>query len=439
MTPPVFRPQYCLDDATQTLTDLDLQRCASVAPYEISRMVARSTKRALRTPTQFLRFTKARLTALKPPVKGRRYVRDEGQPGLTICVTRSGVKTFYCNRRINGRPTRLYIGRFPDISVDQARKLAADYLGDIARGKNPQERKRELLSQATLRETYDRFMEWEAPKLRERTTVRNYRSIYENHLRQWARHRLSDITLEDVRALHARLGRRTPIQANRVVAFLRELFNYAGRPNPCKGIKRFDEHGRERYLDGEELKRLFVALKDESELFQHFFLVLLLTGARRSNVQAMRWKQLDLKRGIWRISRDLSKSRKPVDVVLAPEVVAILGERNKGVDGDFVFPGNGRTGHLVEPKKAWKRVLDAAEIQDCRIHDIRHTLAAWQAGAGASLLIIGKSLGHKSTRSTERYAHLDLEPVRKSVTTATQAMLVAADGTAILNGGGDDD
>jgi len=92
----------------------------------------------------------------------------------------------------------------------------------------------------------------------------------------------------------------------------------------------------------------------------------------------------------------------------------------------WVFPGTGVTGHLVEPKKAWKRVLERAGISNLRIHDLRRTLGSWQAKTGASLVIVGKSLNHKSPSTTAIYARLDLDPVRESVERATGAMLVAA-------------
>ena len=101
-----------------------------------------------------------------------------------------------------------------------------------------------------------------------------------------------------------------------------------------------------------------------------------------------------------------------------------------------MFPGCGKTEHLVEPKSAWQRVVKRAKLNDGRMHDLRRTLGSWQAAGGASLLIIGKSLGHRSERATRIYARLANDPVRESVEKATVAMIDAADGTAIINGGG---
>lgn len=90
---------------------------------------------------------------------------------------------------------------------------------------------------------------------------------------------------------------------------------------------------------------------------------------------------------------------------------------------EWVFEGPGVTGHLMEPKAGWKRILDRASIKDLRLHDLRRTLGSWQAATGANSFMIGRSLGHKSSQSTAVYARLNIDPVRDSVEKATQAML----------------
>jgi len=187
----------------------------------------------------------------------------------------------------------------------------------------------------------------------------------------------------------------------------------------------------------------------------------------------MTWRNLDLPGAVWRIG--MTKNGTPQNVPLSPEAVMVLNARKENAGtSPFVFPGSGRTGHLVEPKKAWAtirrtasllRLLDALKLDDdaraaadtlalenlakaerkyhaqakaaqidpahfamtdLRIHDLRRTLGSWQAKTGASLTIIGKSLNHKTHQATAIYARLDLDPVRQSVNTATAAMLEAA-------------
>ncbi len=108
----------------------------------------------------------------------------------------------------------------------------------------------------------------------------------------------------------------------------------------------------------------------------------------------------------------------------AAEVCVQLQKRRETYDSkSWVFKGTGATGHLVEPKTWWKRVLERASIKDLRLHDLRRTFGSYQAGAGANSYIIGRSLGHKSTQSTAIYARLNIDPVRDSVEKAAKAML----------------
>jgi len=149
----------------------------------------------------------------------------------------------------------------------------------------------------------------------------------------------------------------------------------------------------------------------------------LLTGARRANVLSMKWQDINFARAEWRIKE--TKNGTPQTVALSPEAIEVLFNRKPTEATVFVFPGIGKAGHLIEPKKGWERILERAGIEDLRIHDLRRTLGSWQAKTGASLAIIGKSLNHKNQNTTAIYARLDLDPVRDSVNTATSAMLAA--------------
>ena len=234
----------------------------------------------------------------------------------------------------------------------------------------------------------------------------------------------------DFGKLHTEIGKDHPTTANRVMAMASSLFGYAAErklfkgANPVHGIKKFPETKRDRFLQSDELPAFFKSLAEESnDTLRDYFLISLLTGARRSNVQEMQWKQIHLDRAEWRIPT--TKNGEPQTVTLTQEVIEILLKR-RHCDPLWVFPGTGATGHLVEPKKAWKRVLERAGIADLRIHDLRRTLGSWQAKTGASLAIVGKSLNHKSPSTTAIYARLDLDPIRVSVERATGAMLTAA-------------
>ena len=176
---------------------------------------------------------------------------------------------------------------------------------------------------------------------------------------------------------------------------------------------------------GEPLRGHSALDEEPNDTARDFFRVALFTGARRGNVLEMRWADVDLDAATWRIPH--TKNGTPQTVTLAPPVVDLLVRRRDLARLDkslspYVFPGNGKTGHYVEPKSAWRRILKRADIPDARIHDLRRTLGSWQAITGASLPIIGKSLNHKNPSTTAIYARLDLEPVRASVERAAEAM-----------------
>jgi len=142
----------------------------------------------------------------------------------------------------------------------------------------------------------------------------------------------------------------------------------------------------------------------------------------------MRWQDIDLNEAIWRIPK--TKNGDALNVPLTPESLTILEARKKQkiVNAIWVFPGDGKTGHLVEPKKAWAAILQNAGIEELRIHDLRRTLGSWQARQGTSTAIIGKSLGHRSQQATAIYARLDIDPVRQSMEQATAGMIDAGGG-----------
>lgn len=380
-------------------------------------------------------FTKLNLDNLPIPAAGQRTTYyDNKVNGLQIRVTSSGVKTFCVFRRIKrGKPERVTLGRYPDMTPEQARNEAIKINSLIASGVNPNENPRALKSEITLQELFDEFLKYRQNKrgayLSEKTKL-SYRYDFSLYLTKWSKWQLSRITDIDVSKLHRTIGEEHPTTANRVIALVSSLFGYAterkffNSKNPAMGVKKFPETKRDRFLQSDELPAFFKALSEETnDTLRDYILISLLTGARRSNVMEMRWDQINFNLAQWRIP--MTKNGEPQTVTLSPEAIEILKSRCE-CDPVWVFPGTGASGHLVEPKKGWKRILDRAGISNLRIHDLRRTLGSWQAKTGASLAIVGKSLNHKSPSTTAIYARLDLDPVRESVERATGAMLEAA-------------
>lgn len=383
-----------------------------------------------------LALTKRVLESLTPPSKGRMYVRDSKTPGLVACVSSTGTISLQLYRWGNGRPVRITLGRFPQLTIEQARGQAIQLNAQVNVGANPNEAKRARRGEMTFGELFEWYMENHA-RPKKKTWQEDDRQ-HKNFLRQWDSRHVSEISRADVQALHVRIGSKNgKYAANRVLALVKSLFNHGAvvgfdKPNPCRGIKKFQEQSRERFLQADELPAFFAALEaDPNETLRDFFKVALLTGVRRANVQEMRWADLNIDRGTWTIP--MTKNGSPQTVALSPEVIDILRVRHATTETEWVFAARnvrGETGHVTSPKTAWKRVCEAAGLQGLRIHDLRRTLGSWQAASGASLTIIGKSLGHKNQSTTAIYARLNLDSVRESVGKATAAILAAANGKA---------
>ncbi len=377
-----------------------------------------------------INFTKANITNLPQPQTGKRtFYRDTKIPGLGIRVTSNGTKTFVVYRKITGKPERITLGRYPAMTVEQARKKAQQVNGEIAKGLNPQEAKRRERHGLTLGELHKRYME-DCIQLHQKRD-KNPESYYRLYLNHWQHRKLSATKRADVRELHAKIKRRkSHITANRVLTLLRAMYNWAKREdlfegeNPTNDIDKFSEKSRERFLQPDEMPRFFRALADEpNETVRDFVLMCLLTGARRSNVQEMRWDQINFGHAVWTIPE--TKAGDSHHVPLLHEALVILAKRKDRAEGLWVFPGTGKTGHLVEPKRSWAKILERADIKDLRLHDLRRTLGSWQAATGANLSVIGKTLAHKNVSSTAVYARLNLDTVREAMQRATTAMLDA--------------
>ncbi len=374
-------------------------------------------------------FTKAAIEALPIPEKGWIYYYDLKVQGLGLGVGATGKKSFILYRKINGRPERITLGRYPDLAIEQARGKASELNADIAEGKSPADRFRAAKREMTLGDLFQEYMERRAAFNRRPDKPK---ATYRLYLSDWNNRKLSTIRHEEVDRLHKRIGRSNgQVTANIVLKLLHVIFNKAINEwrvwkgeNPAHGIAKFPEQSRDRFLQSDELPRFFEAVaKEENEAIRDYVLISLLTGARRSNVLAMRWKDINFNRAEWRIEE--TKNGTPQTVALSPEAIEILHSRRPSDSAIFVFPGSGKAGHLMEPKKGWKRILERAGIDNLRIHDLRRTLGSWQAKTGASLAIIGKSLNHKNQNTTAIYARLDLDPVRASVNKATSAMMAA--------------
>ncbi|MEC5215714.1 integrase [Actimicrobium sp. GrIS 1.19] len=379
-----------------------------------------------------INFTKDNIASLPLPETDRVTYHDSHKlaSGLQLRIAASGSKTFCVFRRVRGgQPERVTLGRYTDMSIDQARRQAGQINAAIADGKNPAAVKRAHKAEPTFGDLFGEYIRRHAKP--NKLTWAEDAQRYEQYLsKPLGNKKLSAIDRNVVASIHSSitLGGH-PIVANRVLALVSSVYGWGINVGLCdvntaKGIKRNRENSRDRFLQGDEFPRFFAALAEETnQTMKDYFLVSLLTGARRANVLSMRWADINFERAEWRIEE--TKNGTPQTVTLSPEVISILKEREPQQVATFVFPGSGKSGHLMEPKKSWKRILEHAALENLRVHDLRRTLGSWQAKSGASLAIIGKSLNHKNVATTAIYARLDLDPVRLSVNMATSAMMAA--------------
>jgi integrase len=370
------------------------------------------------------KLTKRLIDATPCPSRGQTFLRDGELPGFALRLT-PGRKTFIVEKRLNTRLHRVTIGAYGAYTVEQARQKAHAMLQAIFEGHDPAQERRDRRQELTWGELAELYLARHAPRKR---TACNDRNMLNRYFDAWQHRRLSGISRKDVILLHHHIGESGPYAANRVVALARKMFNlahvwgvYHGE-NPATSIELFPEEKRDRFVQPHELPKLFEALSDEPNPYvKSAFLLALLTGARRGEVLAMRWADVDLEQALWRIP--YTKARRPHWLPLPQPVVTLLEALPRLHDNSYVFPGRNGKGHLINIAKAWTRIRIRAGLMDVRIHDLRRTLGSWLAASGASLPLIGRALNHTQVSTTAIYARLHMDPVRTALEENAQRMI----------------
>ena len=375
-----------------------------------------------------MRLTKRVIDAARPPTTGVRFLRDEGLKGFGLKLTSKGTRTFFIEKDIHGHSRRLTIGRYGQLTLDEARKLALKKFVDIAEGKDPVEERRARRKAMTWADLEPLYLQRHA--IHNKSIANDERNL-RTHLAFLRPRRLTTITSADLSTLHAEMGaagHRTG--ANAVLALARSMFNRAIEwglltgVNPASGVKKFKLQSRERFVTGEELPRLWAAMTQEPNPYvRGAFFIGLLTGARRNEVLGMKWS--DLGHDVWTIPT--TKAKRP-HVLPLPRLAIEELRRLPRVEGNpHVFPGRWGKHHLVNVAKPWRRIRKEAGIEDVWMHDLRRTLGSWLVAQGASLPLIGKTLNHSQPSTTQVYARLQIEPVRLALEANATAMLAVVE------------
>lgn len=383
-----------------------------------------------------INFTMAAIAKLNAPETGRRTVYDTKSPGLCLMITAAGAKSFYVYKKVDGRPERIRIGGFPDITVDTAREEATKINADIASGVNPAESKRKRRGELTMGQLFELYLEFHAIPHKKSSSVATDQATWKRYMASWEGRKLSTVDDNAIRTLHGKIGKTNgKYAANRLLALLSRMFTEAIKhrewklANPCRGVKSFAEKSRDRFLQPEEIPRFMKAVDGlENQQIADAFRLMLFTGARKGNVLAMRWEELNLATGTWRVPD--TKANEPQLVHLPDVAVAILKKLKEAEhkQSPFVFPSRtagAKAGCLQDVTKSWNDVREAAGLPGLRMHDLRRSLGSWMVGSGASLQVIGKTLGHHDPATTLVYARMNLDPVRAAVNTAVASMMAA--------------
>ena len=390
--------------------------------------------------------------ALQPPAAGNRIAYDSEVKGFGVRVTSAGAKAFVLNYRAGGRERRITIGSYPDWKVAAAREQAKQLKRRIDVGDDPMAERHTERAAPTMDSLADRFVAEHLLKRRPATQT-DYKGILNLYIRPTlGKLKVADLRHTDVERLHAAVAKKAPYRANRTVAVLSKMLSLAVKwemrtDNPARGIERAPEHKRERYLSVAEIASLGVALAASKERSSaNAIRLLLLTGARKSEVLKAQWSEIDLEAGVWVKPSAHTKTKKDHRVPLSAPARVLLMEMRADADkrakqggrSEFLFPGDSDDKPVGDIKKTWAAVCKAAGLgrvvavtdkvgkavrdkagelvtewqADARLHDLRHTYASILASHGLSLPIIGQLLGHTQAATTARYAHLMDDPLR---------------------------
>lgn len=377
-------------------------------------------------------FTIRALAAVTAPPSGRCWVYDSGCPHLALMVTPTARSFYWCGRVRGRRSPIRYKLADESIGIENARKMAKELTGNVAKGHDPMAARHQIRGETTLGELFTLFIEHHA-KSKKRSWQKD-EERFKNHLKLLKHRPISSITRDDVEALHTRIGTKHPALANRVVALLSAVYNNRAKSltNPCRGLSRFPEHPRRRTLSPDELDRFRAALADTAQPWRDLFSLAFFSGQRIGNLRSMRWDELVVDDGIWRIPAQKFKGKHDHELNLSPEAVAII-ETRKGNGSEWVFPARSATGYIAEPAIAWRDLCERAELKGFWIHDIRALYATTMAALNVGTDQIQKHLGHEDIKTTTGYVRLAGKQVRASVI-KTSAFL-AGTPTAAKNGG----
>lgn len=364
------------------------------------------------------RSARISLSAVRALLPGEE-MRDSELKGFGVRRQNAAI-TYFVHTRIHGRLKRLTIGRHGSPwTPETARKEAARLLMEIRAGQNPaQARDDRRRVTATFEDVATEFLEIHGVRLKPST-----REVYGIIIRvqlvpAFKGRPVADLKVADIARAHYG-WRDKPRTANHAIAILSKILSWAEQhgyrepgENPCAKIERYKESKRERYLNEEELTRLGTALAAAEAAGENPWVIgvvrmLVLTGARLSEMLTLKWGYVDVSQRTLRLPDSKTGAK---TIYLSPQAIDVLAELPRLDGNPFVFPGHINGRHLVNIQKPWRALRQQAGLDDVRLHDLRHSFASISIEVGGTLPVIGALLGHSQAQTTARYAHVAPHP-----------------------------
>ncbi|MAM72038.1 MAG: integrase [Gammaproteobacteria bacterium] len=334
--------------------------------------------------------------------------RDDQLQGFGLLVTSRGAKSFFVEKRVNGKNRRLTIGRFGQVTPVQARKKAQELLGEMAMGNDPLEERRDKAARSvTLGEAYREYLQ--TRKNLKPNTLHDYKRCIEGALGDWLTTPLSELSKDKVEKRHRALGKKSKARANNTMRVLRAIFNFAmdryedksGKPiilfNPVSRISStrgwYEIKRRQTLLTPTQLKPWFEAtLKLNQETTRDYLHFLLFTGLRRSEAALLTWEDIDFNEKVIHIPD--TKNKEPHALPMSDFLKDLLKRRKKMNLSEWVFPSPRTLGPLKEPKTALKRIETVSGIK-IRLHDLRRTFITIAESLDIPAYALKRLLNHK--------------------------------------------
>lgn len=372
------------------------------------------------------------------------FYRDTELRGFGLRVGTS-TKTYFVEGKVNGRTVRTTIGKHTVFSAELARQKARELLQVMARGISPTERKREQKARSvTLASVFEDYIR--SRKNLKASTIFDYRRVMRESLADWQNKPMADITKEMVERKHQRLGETSRARANLAMRVLRALFNYAidkyetgsGEAvitnNPVTRLTKanawYRVNRRSSVIKAHQLPAWFKAVlalqsnhpNSKSAVIRDYLVTLLLTGLRRGEAAQLRWSDVDFEARTL-IVRD-TKNRQDHVLPLPNYLLETLTRRRESAeDSKFVFPGNGRYGFLVDPRRQMAYVTAESGVP-FTLHDLRRTFATAADSLNMSGYAVKRLLNHKLNDDvTAGYVISDLERLREPMQTIEDYLL----------------